>query len=688
MADWWLGANDVDKWLKGPRRAVSQAQDAAAPSVLPPPEAIIDAKIRGTLAWDYADAGLLMHGICSNNKHPLSGIGPYYELWQGVIDATRARPDPMTIYLAFKSGAIPEPEFIRSMGLHKIDWNFWEAYWQSSLSPMTGDQLNSLFVRGFIDLVQYNQLITEIGARESHVTAKLAATFSQPTIVDLQVMLMRGMIDRAKFDDQVQRLGYHPDDWAQKFRDLTRVIPSVSDLVRFQVREAMDGDLASQLGLYDERPVEIERYFKQIGYDWGPGFEIWQDGARTNAQWSDIYWAAHWQPISPTQAYHMLHRLRPDRIDRYRSQGFKVDPFTIEDVRRHLRIADYPKPIRDYLAAIAYTPMRLVDIKNRLKFSPGRETEEWAVGQLKDRGYHPDDAVTAVDLFVRQANDSRMAGIKAIEKGAVARTWREVEKAYELGTTGRARALEIGLLLGMQEVTIGAILDTIDVRVSTMAARALVSGVRRDYLSGILSDAETQDQLRQAGLTDQRAQAYWLKWRIERGRRRRITSATEALGLFKTGLISEPDLLNRLGNLGYDLSDSMLLASRARVEVGQMQAKAMKAAQRESAQSAKELEATVRKAQAQVKAMQSDLARMTPVSKLVAWAKAGRISEGQFRSRLRAMGYEESAINLYWSDVQPPDEDSGGQEALPEEDSGDSGVSGSGSGENGGAETE
>ncbi len=176
----------------------------------------------------------------------------------------------------------------------------------------------------------------------------------------------------------LKKLGY-PDAEINMLLKITEVLPGVQDLIRMAVREAFTPETIERFQYKEGFPSEILQYTRKIGL---------------SDDWVLRYWFAHWELISPSQAYEMLHRLRPGRSD---------ITFTEDDLDLLLKTADYPVFFRDRLKAISYNPITRVDVRRMYKLGifDAAEVKE----RYKDLGYTDEDAQALADFTVKYEAD-------------------------------------------------------------------------------------------------------------------------------------------------------------------------------------------------------------------------------------------------------------------------------------------
>lgn len=245
-------------------------------------------------------------------------------------------------------------------------------------------------------------IVAEVPPIVTHSTSwdlLAASTEWVPDWVTTLTLWQQGRLSNDAANKWLSRLGMRDESLQQSMLATRTYIPPVQDLIRFAVREAFNVPIRQALGLdleIDQNPEFLFWAARQ-----GLGVTTVNNGAGGTASrnFAADYWAAHWQHPSPTQAYQMLHRLRPDAIGRLQAIVPGVTKFDINDLRTLLKINDYAPAWRDKLAAISYRVPRLVDIRRMLRIGViGRDA---TIGYLRDYGYDPTSAEQLAQFMVQ-----------------------------------------------------------------------------------------------------------------------------------------------------------------------------------------------------------------------------------------------------------------------------------------------
>jgi len=223
-------------------------------------------------------------------------------------------------------------------------------------------------------------------------------TTNIPGIAEATRFLWRGKITEEEFKDVVKRHGYN-ENYADAFLELTKVIPSITDLVRFTVREAW-GD---------------HTFEEQM-----PAFYKWSAAQGLDKVFADAYWWSHW--IIPTyeQAREMFWRGKIDE----------------EEFHAMIRRADYAPEYSKYWDELSWRLPGRIAI--RWMYEWGLIEKDDMLRLLRAEGMHPDWQERVADAYLKnQLRDeigrARTALISLFAKGKITDIEELRTKLTELG---------------------------------------------------------------------------------------------------------------------------------------------------------------------------------------------------------------------------------------------------------------
>lgn len=211
-----------------------------------------------------------------------------------------------------------------------------------------------------------------------------------PPLVLAMEIWNRDWVGNDTFEHWLRKMEITDPEMVRILKAMTTYVPPPQDLIRFVVREVFDDELRRQLQL-DSDIKDDSPYWQWASASGLREVEIPDGkGGFLKRNFAKDYWAAHWQHVSPTQAYEMYHRLRPGRLGRLPAELRDVKPFLLEDLRRLLRVQDFAPGWRDRLAAISFRTVGRLDA--RRIYRAGIVDRAELTEMFKDFGYGPDDA--------------------------------------------------------------------------------------------------------------------------------------------------------------------------------------------------------------------------------------------------------------------------------------------------------
>lgn len=388
---------------------------------------------------------------------------------------------------------------------------------------------------------------------------------NQISIGDLISMKLRGWLPEGDFKKRAQAMGWWRGDYLDEaLRIATNLTPGPADLVRFALRDCWDEAAVTRWQYDADFPAPFDYWMKTQG---AGGSALTADQFNAGARpvtWSQMFWRAHWNTLSPTQSYEMFQRLRPSRVARFASTIPGLQPFTFPDLQSQLQINDYPPPVRPQLAAIAYRKPRLVDIDRWFKTGSINSAE--ALELHLDIGYSPADAQMRVDWLKTQVNPiSTRTTTQALVR-SIAGLYEQGEYAYAQAidmvvaslSQGKFQTWQAAATAGANDQSAGQIANqgTQIITLSTYqmelaSARKLTQAWRNRYLRGVQNRADISVDMLAAGRTQDWVKQTLDDWDTVLAGGRLLVSAGKIKKLWKEQIITTGTAKRYLSNLGY-----------------------------------------------------------------------------------------------------------------------------------------
>lgn len=621
------------------------------PVLLPSLDTLLEIENRGW-AQEAAERRALYGAIRNHGVYQLSeGPGlnaPQRQaaaLWRMAQNMKRAVSGPEAILAAFSRGYLEQGRARELMDRAGGNWeNLLETFQLQFARPGVPEVIRA-WITNQLGAADPDVLMKEAGSRWRFWSEILPIFYETPSVGELMLARNRGFLDDAQYRGWIERKGYRHEGMVDLFDKLRQGIPGVSDLLRMISRQLFSPEIVGDYGLYQGYDNRADRYFGQLGLNYPLGFNVPTERGMEECTLPRLYWAMTREILSLGQAYQAYQRLRPDQIRRWQNEIPTLRPFTIDDLRFHLRVAGYPPPMQDYQIALSHPPIGVRAIAQAAQFlDPGRA---WIFNRYLDLGFREDDAALQADLQEARKAFQATAVERSIAQSVQKQTIGMIEGLYEDGILDREGARGQLADAGFGGPLATQIIDLVDFRVERALIKGAVAAVRRDYLSGELSLPEAQNQLGRIGIAGPRQQNYLAAWTIQRTGRRRRLETSKILSLTGKGMLSYDEAYRRLGNLGWDQPDAVLLLAEAEASLRDREQRAAKASERDAKARARELERLAKQADAQAAKLRADANRVAPRGVLYKWLQEAIISEDQFRDMMRQRGYPDDLIEDY-----------------------------------------
>jgi len=489
-----------------------------------------------------------------------------------------------------------------------------------------------------------------------------------PTIDETNVMYNRGFLSNQLYDFLLNVNTSGETGLAKAFAELRFVIPPITDLIRFTVKDVFTPGIVEKFGYNKEFPIEILRYLEQQGLTGElpiprPSGSTTTQGPDTREQvnWADLYWWSHWDLPSPTQAYTMLHRLYfQSTYGRSPLLANSIeDRFTSIDLQDLLKTQDYPEYWRNKLELISYNPLTRVD--TRRMFNIGEITRQEVYHSYRHQGY---DDVNARKLLTFAEREKANYVYKEIGKD----TKELVCKYYSEGIYHFNEAIERLITLGFEDDKARNIIMLCQAKMRSDDIKEKITYIRHSYYQGFITLSQVFTALANIGLSQEGQDRYVDKWRLKRQMVLKHVAANRAIKLFKRGFLTLPKFRELLLNLHYPSDEVNKIIGLAQLEVREWTLKqltdALARQAKEDEKNAKAAATAASKAAAaaaaaakavsssQEKVISKILAAYTE-KHLVEWKNQGSLSYDDVTTVLGLKGWDEVSIIAFMEQYWP-----------------------------------
>ena len=306
---------------------------------------------------------------------------------------------------------------------------------------------------------------------------------------------------------------------------LQYVIPTVTDVIRFAVREAYSPAIAEKFGLYQE------------GADVYTVAKPDLDASGTSKDLFMKYWASHWELPSLNMAYDMLHR------------GI----ITVDDLKALMRAQDVSPYWRDKLLNLSYNVLTRVDVRRMHKLGVLSDID--LVKAYRDLGYDTENASKLAQFTIKYNNDPE--SMEETERDREAKEQRryviaDVLEGYSTGLFNRDEAVKALAAVNVTPDHIDFLLQHEEYKKTNAALNKLIGVFRDNYLTGIWDEKTVQEELGKLALPSAFTDNLLLLWSYDKLPKPALPTKTDVMDWLKKGLITKDYFYAEMDRIGYD----------------------------------------------------------------------------------------------------------------------------------------
>ncbi|MBA7474036.1 hypothetical protein ES707_09383 [subsurface metagenome] len=364
---------------------------------------------------------------------------------------------------------------------------------------------------GLMQDIRDEDIIKHISMGDIHpdyARTYLDAVLTKPASQDIIAYELRKDPTLSYLPDRLRKIGIHPD-YNPLYKELAYQIPPVADIITMAVREAFTPDIAAKFGQYEDYP---------------PDLETWAAKKGLSKEWSQRYWAAHWNLPSPLQGFEMLHR----------------GVIEVDELNMLLRALDVMPFWRDKLTQIAYRRLTRVDIRRMYK--AGVLTVADVYESYLEHGYNPKNAKRMTDFTVQWALP---------KEASITRS--DILTAYKSRMITRVEASELLADMGEEYFHREFMLKAVDYKKELELTENKIKGIRNLYKRRVYDQNKTADELSILDLPAEEITDLLTQWYYEvKAEVPRRWTTSQVLSFIKEGLITKERGIVELDLIGYD----------------------------------------------------------------------------------------------------------------------------------------
>lgn len=425
-------------------------------------------------------------------------------------------PGPQELIELWRRGAIAEAEVDTGIRQGRFRTEWLEAFKAFRRVLLTPAGVAELTARGILSEGEGRERAAELGLEPDDFAALVEGTLRPPALGELLDLLNRGEVAEADVRSALTRAGVQ-ERYHDPILELRRVLPPVSDLVRFAVREVYSPEIAARFGLEQDFPARFAQEAARVGLS--------EESARQ-------YWAAHWDLPSPQMGFAMLHR------------GI----ISQSDLELLLRALDVMPFWRERLIELAHLVPGRIDL--RRMFRAGVISRQEVFQGYVRLGYTDQDAERLTEFAEKEKLEPERDLTKA-----------EVTSLYQARALDRGEATELLELLGYDGDESDLLLDLADFRRRRTYRTAAVSVVRARFLEREIDEAQATGLLDSIGLPAEEREELLDLWIFARDENPRRLTEAQARAAWRAGVHDEGWYRSYLALLGYPQAEADTLVA-------------------------------------------------------------------------------------------------------------------------------
>jgi hypothetical protein len=404
-----------------------------------------------------------------------------------------------------------------------------------------------LYLNDLINADGFDCMIRANGSYPSWWRSIAQMNRTKATVADVIQLDRRGIIDPEEAKIRLRGLGVLNATDRDFLYKTSEAMPSVSDIVRFMVRDADDNEVAKRYGTDDA-----------LSTKYGAQLQSWAKGQGITDEVMKYYWRSHWEIPSNTALFEMLHRLRPNKTGEGLAGGITVSQ---QDIKDALVVNDVLPFWAERLMQISYKPLTRTDAQ-RAYFIDALSENELKDSYL-DLGYAEDNA----DRLVRFTNQ-----LKAKRKQTSGGTEKvpAVIKYYKNWLIGSTEATQRLRNSGLSETAAKEALQIASVQRKNDSQIKCIAGVKSQFKRYIIDDIEARRDLTDIGVALENVGPLVNNWKCERASKPKELSAGQVCEAYQNNLINDVEYRRRMGAIGYQEDEAGIMLEICRTKKGNM----------------------------------------------------------------------------------------------------------------------
>jgi hypothetical protein len=376
--------------------------------------------------------------------------------------------------------------------------------------------------RGVINENTLREILYTYGLNDENINRLVSISKSIITIADTISAFRHNEITKDEYDNLLKQNGV--DERNRRYFEIaTKIYPSLSDLVRFSVREVFNSSVVERYKYAEDMPQRFIEEAKKAGLD---------------EEYAKMYWLAHWELPSISMGLEM----------------FRRGVISKDEFSELLKLQDIAPLWREKIIQVLYELPTRVDLRRMYRI--GVVDENYVYNTYKKLGYDEDTAKALTKFTILTEGDEERSLSKS-----------EILNMYEEGVIDEHKTLEMLVSIGYSDLSANLILNTKKVEISRKRLKDDIEEIKSKYLNNEITEESAHDNLLNFGLSESRVVNLLKEFNKAKVKQYKLLDKDEYIKAYKKNVINKEELIEYLKKLNYDNEHIKILLSLHDIKV-------------------------------------------------------------------------------------------------------------------------
>jgi hypothetical protein len=376
--------------------------------------------------------------------------------------------------------------------------------------------------RGVINENTLREILYTYGLNDENINRLVSISKSIITIADTISAYRHKEISDQEYENLLKQNGV--DDRNRRYFEIaTKIYPSLSDLVRFSVREVFNSSVVNKYKYAEDMPAQFIEEAKKAGLD---------------EEYARMYWLAHWELPSISMGLEM----------------FRRGVISKDEFSELLKLQDIAPLWREKIIQVLYELPTRVDLRRMYRI--GVVDENYVYNMYKKLGYDEDTAKALTKFTILTEGDEERSLSKS-----------EILNMYEEGVIDESKTLEMLISIGYSDLSANLILNTKKVEINRKRLKDDIEEIKSKYLNNEITEESAHDNLLNLGLSESRVVNLIKEFNRAKVKQVKLLDKDEYIKAYKKNVISKEELVEYLKKLNYDDEHITILLSLHDIKV-------------------------------------------------------------------------------------------------------------------------